>query len=427
VPDVLTPAAQGLQAPGGATTSGLHVAAWQADRLPDGVRMSAHALTTEDGVAVTGFLFRRGGERTVVCSMHPREMNVTHYLVPEVLAGGCAMWLMGARSVGNDLRLEHEAAVLDLAAGQRFLEAEGYAQRVLLGASGGGALAAFYNQQSLRIPSQRIRHSPGGRPSGLESATLPVAEALVFVSAHLGQGVLLMNSIDPSLSDEDDAFSMDPALSLFEPENGFRPPPQSSHFAPQFLERYRAAQRVRVERIDHRARRVLERREAARLRQREGRGASTDAAVAAHAPVLAVWRTDAEPRCYDLSLDPSQRSYGSLFGTDPLASNYGSTGFARLCTAESWLSNWSGLSSNATMQRCAPTIAQSTLMIEYSGDNAIFPSDADRLYGYIGASDKQRERVLGRHQGQPVHPGQPNGQPEAGRLIREWLLAKGFG
>ena len=45
--------------------------------------------------------------------MHPRELVVTTYLVPEILQGGAAVWVMGARSVGNDIRLEHEAAVLD--------------------------------------------------------------------------------------------------------------------------------------------------------------------------------------------------------------------------------------------------------------------------------------------------------------------------
>ena len=52
--------------------------------------------------------------------------------------------------------------------------------------------------------------------------------AVVFVSPHPGQGVLLMNGLDPSVTDEDDAFSCDPALDPFDPGNGFRRPPQSS-------------------------------------------------------------------------------------------------------------------------------------------------------------------------------------------------------
>lgn len=401
-----------------ATTSGLHVAAWQAERLPAGVSMTAHALMTADGVNVTGYLFRRGGERSVVCSMHPREMLVTHYMVPEVLQGGCAMWIMGARSVGNDIRLEHEAAVLDLAAGQRFLAEQGYAKRVLLGASGGGALAAFYNQQSLLEPDRRILQSPGGRPTGLERAVLPLADGFIFVSAHLGQGVLLSRCIDPAVIDENDPLLSDESLSAFNPANGYRPWPEMSSYASAFLETYRAAQMRRVARIDARARAILERRSAARARG--------DAVTAVWAPVFTVWRTDADPRCFDLTLDPSQRTYGSLLGTDPIASNYGSAGFARVCTAEGWLSNWSALSSNATMAKCAPALRQPTLMIEYTGDNAVFPSDADQLYGYIGSADKLRRRVPGKHQGQPIREGMPNGQFEAGCVVREWLGEKGF-
>ena len=103
------------------TTAGLRATQWNADDLPAGAQLTVHPLKTADGASVTGYLFRRGGERTVVCSMHPREMVVASYLVPEVLKGGSALWILGPRSVGNDLRLEHETALLDLAAGQHFL------------------------------------------------------------------------------------------------------------------------------------------------------------------------------------------------------------------------------------------------------------------------------------------------------------------
>ena len=63
--------------------------------------------------------------------------------------------------------------------------------------------------------------------------------------------------------------------------------------------------------------------------------------------IITVFRTDADPRTVDLSLDPSERPYGSLFGKRPDLINYGLTGFGRLTTPEAWLSTWSGLSSNA--------------------------------------------------------------------------------
>ena len=151
-----------------------------------------------------------------------------------------------------------------------------------------------------------------------------------------------------------------------------------------------------------------------------------DAIITAHSPIFTVWRTDADPRCFDLALDPSDRAYGTLWGANPIASNYGSVGFARVCTAESWLSNWSALSSNASMEKCAPSVMQPTLQIEYTGDNSVFPAEAEVIFSAIGAPDKTRHRVHGNHHGQAIQPGQPDGQTTAGRHIGEWLRSRGF-
>ena len=148
--------------------------------------------------------------------------------------------------------------------------------------------------------------------------------------------------------------------------------------------------------------------------------------MAAYSPIFTVWRTDADPRCFDLSLEPSDRAYGTLWGPNPIASNYGSVGFARVCTPESWLSNWSGLSSNASMEACAPDIRQPTLMIEYTGDNSVFPSEAEAIYRWIGSRSKTRHKIHGNHHGQPIRKGASSGQLEAGARIREWLTEHGF-
>ncbi len=72
------------------TTAGLRGTVWNKERLPADTSITIHALGTEDGAQVTGYLYRRGGERAVVCAMHPRELSVTQYVIPEVLIGGCA-------------------------------------------------------------------------------------------------------------------------------------------------------------------------------------------------------------------------------------------------------------------------------------------------------------------------------------------------
>lgn len=408
------------------TTAGLRGTTWDPARLPAGTQMTAHALTTADGAPVTGFLFRRGAERSVVCLMHPREMGVTQYIVPDLLAAGVAVWVQGSRSPGNDIRLEHETALHDMAAGQDFLRRQaGYAQTVLLGISGGGPLAAYYCQQSARAPEDRIARSPAGRPTGLDRASMPPPDGVILVSSHLGQGALLLACIDPSVTDEDDPLSIDPALDPFSPDNGFRPAPDSSSYSPEFLSRYRAAQAARVRRIDERARALLARKAAARSAAKAG-GGRADAILAAFSPIFQIWRTDADPRCFDLSLDPSDRAYGTLWGANQVVSNYGSVGFARVCTPESWLSNWSAFSTNASMEACAPDIGQPVLMVEYTGDNSVFPADAGHLFGLIGSDDKSRLRVHGNHHGRAVDPARPNGQIVAGDAIAAWLSDKGF-
>lgn len=400
-------------------TAGLRGAHWGSARAPAGARLTTHPLPTQDGAVVSGFWFRAGGEATVVVLAHPREHLVSHYLVPDILDGGAAVWCQAPRLVGNDIRLEHESALFDLAAGLCFLREQGYRNIVVLGNSGGAPLWALYNQQAKLAPDARIAKTPAGRPVNLRDADMPVPDGVILVSPHKGQGALLLDCIDPSVLDENDPLLLDASLDPFNPANGFHVPPASACYAPAFVERYRAAQLARVQRIDQRARQIVRDRAAARAALKAGDAGAS--AAAAHTPVLTIWRTDADLRCFDMGLDPSDRNYGSLWGRNPYTSNLGSIGFGRLCTAESWLSTWSALSTNASMERCAPAITQPTLMIQYTGDNSVFPADADRIFDWIGTSDKQRVKFAGDHHGRAVHGGSAEPQLEAGHAISTWL------
>lgn len=399
-------------------TAGLRGAYWDPARIGDDVRLSVHPLRTDDGQVVAGYHLWRGGEERIALLAHPREHVVATYLAAELLDQGMAVFVQAPRSVGNDVRLEHEIALHDLAAAMRFVHTLGYRRHIAVGNSGGGPLWAFYNQQALLAPADRLERTPGGRPTRLGDATMIAPDALVFVSAHLGQGKLLMGCIDGSVTDEGDAFSVDPALDPFDRANGFAP--GGASYAPAFLARYRQAQHDRVARIDAIARAQVAERQAARARAKGDGATRADRIRAAHTPAWPVWRTDADPRCWDISIDPSDRKVGSLWGANPAASNYGSVGFGRLCTAESWLSTWSGLSSRASMEACAPAIEQPVLMIEYSGDASTFPADNDRLFGWIGTRDKHRASFRGDHHGRPVHSGDLDIRGAVGALIGEW-------
>ena len=288
------------------------------------------------------------------------------------------------------------------------------------GNSGGASLYAFYVQQSALESQRRLARTPGGRPTRLDSLEMPQIDGFVFVAPHPGQGLLLMGCIDPSVTDERDPLSVESSLDPLDPKNGFAEPPVSSKYQPEFLERYRAGQRARVAKLDAIAKELIAARMDARKRSKDG-GDERLRRAGAHTAIMTVWRTDADPRCFDLSIDPSERSYGTLWGKDPRASNYGAVGFARNCTPEAWLSTWSGLSSNAALVKTAPSIQQPTLLVEYTGDVSTFPSIAKEIFASIGSSQKSHIRVRGDHHGRALAKGEELGRNIAGAKLRDWL------
>jgi hypothetical protein len=400
--------------------AGRHV---RSEPLPEVTRTSVYELRTADGASVTGTLRTVPGATTAVCIMHPRQDQTHHPLVPILLRAGCAVWTQTSRSVNNDINLVHEQTLLDAAAGLGHLRDLGLDHLVTLGHSGGGALYAFYHEQAGLNPAERIATTPAGRPSGLPDAELPQPDAAVFLAPHPGQGQLLLSCIDPSIADESDPLSRIPELDPYDPANGFADPPTSSCYTPEFMQRYRAAQSERVSRIDARARELAAETAEARARGKET-GDRRDRRAAAAPRLIPVYRTDADPRTVDLSLDPNDRPYGSLFGRRPDLINYGLVGFGRLTTPDAWLSTWSGISSNAEFVRCAPGVRAPTLFLELTGDQAAFPADSRAMASALGATDLTVSSVRGTHFGGPIVPGETAGSRLAGDQIAQWLDAR---
>lgn len=397
-----------------------------ASAAPAGTTTTAHELVTVDGARVGGLLRTVPGATAVAFLMHPRQDFSHHVLVPEFLHRGIAVWTQGSRTQGNDLTLLHEQALLDMAAGQGFLREHGFDTVIAVGHSGGGALAAYYAEQAGLPPEQRFADTPGGKPVPLCDAEMPTADLTVFMAPHPGQGELLLRMIDPSVTDESDPLSIDPALDPYTPANGFAPAPHPSSYPCAFVERYRAAQRARVARIDEVARaRVARSRAAQRRFKQDGRAADRRAGLATD--LITVHRTDADLRCTDPSIDPNDRPYGSLFGSRPDLTDYGVVGFGRLTTPEAWLSTWSALSSRAGFLRCAPAVRTPTLFIEITGDQACFPDDARAMVAAIGTDDVEHVRVRGKHFGAALNPDEPTAAALAGEAIGIWLGARGIG
>jgi len=376
--------------------------------LPPGTRCEPLALETQDRALAHGWLYARGGEDTVVCLMHPRANFSRHYAVPALVEAGFAVLCENSRWLNNDATLIHERVLLDVAAGLAAARAR-YERVVLIGNSGGGSLYTFYLHQALAPSGEPLRDTAAGEPLDLNEIEMPRADAMIYLAAHAGEGHYLLHAIDPSVADEGDPLSCDPTLDLYDPRNGFAEPPAESRFDPGFLARYREAQRARVARLDAIARARLARRNAARARGDRRAAIATD--------FLLVYRTDADPRAVDLSLDPSRRDYGSLWGRRPDLINYGAVGFSRVVAPEAWLSTWSGLSSRAEIATTGPRMELPALVIQYTGDNGIFPSDTERIADSLGTERLERRSFDADHYGFPA----ASGRDAALEEIVAWL------
>ncbi|MBZ0251938.1 MAG: alpha/beta hydrolase, partial [Candidatus Methylomirabilis sp.] len=335
---------------------------WSFEKLPAGTREENLVFKAADGGESSGVLYTRGGEKTVVVFMHPRGNMKRHYPMPWFLEAGYATFGQEGRWPGNDVACIHEMLLADIAASMKVLR-ERFAHVVFFGNSGGGALYSFYQAQAATPAGERLTATPAGDPYDLNKLDLPQGDAIFQVATHLGEGMLLQNCIDPSVADESDPLSCDPALDMYNPANGYRELPQPSKYSEEFLARYREGQRARVARLDAIARGFIadQRHHLAQMlgddydklplekKQYIHRRAFTGRYMVIH-------RTEAHPAYCDPSIHPSTRDIGSFFPVRPDIFNYMEPGFAKYLTPRGWLSTWSGISSKANVMQCLPRL-----------------------------------------------------------------------
>lgn len=395
---------------------------------PAGTTSEVLGLASEDHANSHGVLWLPPGPRprTVLTLMHPRADFHRHYAIPGLLEAGYAVFAQNSRWVGNDSMLVHETVLFDVAAGLQRLRDLGFDHVIPVGNSGGGSLYTFYVSQAHVAPERRLTGTPAGDPVALARLAMPPVDAIVYLAAHTGEGLFLMEAIDPSVVDEDDPVASDRDIDMYDPANGFREPPQETRYSPEFVARYRSAQAGRVARIDRHARALVARRRDARRRAMEHPHEATPWREAIAVPFLRVYRTEADPRYVDLSLDPSGRDYGSLWTHRPDLFNYGPFGFARMVTPEAWLSTWSGLSSNASIPSRGGAVGVPALVIGYTGDNGVFRGETRCIFDSLGSTDKQLVEVAGDHYGFALGGSREPGRDRAVAAIVEWLRERGF-
>lgn len=381
----------------GASLQNPQGANFRLETVPDTIEYFPVGLTSADGAPSKGLFYRLRGThpKVGVHLMHPRTDQSQNYNILPLAAAGYAVLGRASRWPNNDVATIHEALLLDVAEGIRFLREQGCEKVILLGNSGGSSLAAFYQAQA--TTAQRLTHTPAGDPFDLNAHDLPAADAIILVGGHVGQGLLLGKMIDPAVVDEADPLATDPTVDMYLPANGFSVEPGKAKYSAAFLQLFRAAQIDRVRRLDAKARRLI-----AETRDGATVAGTTDADHALRLERaskvgwhMVVYRTTADPAFVDLSIDPDDRIVFSYFSARPDLENYGEQGFARYVTPRAWLSTWSALSSNArtidNLARCETPL----LIVHYAGDAATRLSEVREMLDRSGASDKQLHVVNG--------------------------------
>ena len=361
-------------------------------------------LVSPDGALVRGVLWTPPGGKpwkTAVILSHPRGDFSVHYACPLLAAAGYAVLGFSTRYINNDIDCLHENCIVDVRTAYDEMKRRGAEAVVLLGNSGGGSLMAMAN------------------------AELGIGDGWIGMAAHPGEGVFMLQVIDPSVADEHDPFSTVPELDMYNPDNGWRPWPEPCTYDPEWVRRYRAAQIQRVARIDAVAKASITDATDAGERLR-GIDKTSDAAGwrelrrrTVFTQYLTIYRTLADPAYLDLSIDPDERPMGSLFAfPDPFDANYGRAGLSRVMTARGWLSTWSGLSSHAKLADTMPQVTVPTILVHPTADTEIRVWQAKEIVDAAGAADTTYVEMKGAPHYLEGH------RKEALATVADWLAKR---
>ncbi|EGD54189.1 hypothetical protein SCNU_15744 [Gordonia neofelifaecis NRRL B-59395] len=342
-----------------------------------------------------GVYHRPAGKRPTIAviATHYQIDFSEHYMAEYLAERGYGFLGWNTRFRGDESHFVLDAALSDIGVGVRWLREEaGVETVVLLGNSGGGSLMAAYQSQAVApslTPLEGMRLTPG-------VDELPAGDAYISSAAHLGRPEVLTSWMDGSVTDENDPLATDPALDLFNPDNG-------PSYSDDFVARYRAAQTARNHRITDWVKAEL-----ARL-----------TAAGYHDRPFSVARTWADPRMVDPALEPTKREPNSCYAGVPKRANRSVFGIAAATTLRSWLSLWSLTDSQTRASAHLPNITVPALVLNGNRDTGVFPSDAAAIHDQLGASDKQSHELDADH-----YFLLPGARDEQADLISAWIAER---
>lgn len=331
--------------------------------------------------------------KTAFIATHYNVDFSEHYLAPYLASRGYGFlgWNTRYRGAEDQFLLEH--AVIDIGVGVRWLkEQAGVETVVILGNSGGGSLMGAYQAEA-------IEPTLGDLLSGAGLAalnSLPPGDLYISFNAHQGRPEVLTDWMDASVTDEWDPVATDESLNPFNPDNG-------PAYSPEFIVRYRAAQRARNQRITDWAKAELARLNAAGVPDR----------------LFPLFRCWGDLRMMDGTIDPSERDTPMCYRGHPAIANR-TPSIGRANTLKTWLSMWSLETSKCRGADQLAKFRMPALVVQGLADTGVFPSDAQIIFDNLGSPDKQLRLIKGAHYFEDSR----QVREEAAKLVCEWVEAK---
>ena len=207
--------------------------------VPRGSGYDSQAASTTCFPRSYGRLADEGcGRRIAFVVIHPTSNFMGHYLIGPLQRRGYAILGLNTRYVANDSTLIIERAIQDLGAGIGYLRKLGYERIVLLGNSGGGSLAAFYQAEAEQIS---VATTPDGVAFELRPEQVPPVDGMAMLAAHPGRALTMVERMIPPWSTTGHVRNRRGARHV--------QPGEWSAVRSRLAARYRTAQRARNDRI----------------------------------------------------------------------------------------------------------------------------------------------------------------------------------
>jgi pimeloyl-ACP methyl ester carboxylesterase len=404
---------QGVPAKAAPYTAATGMAASAED---DAVTNRVVDLVTEDKHRLWALLYTNGTPASIgIVIMHPRSDSRRDWRLTYFANAGIAALGMASRHENSSEEERYEDIMLDIASGVKYLrEKVGVKKVFLLGHSGGGSLMTFYANQSGKKPGERVTGTFTGMGPDLNKFELPPVDLLICSANHFGNQYTTVRKIDPSVTDENDPTSVDPELDMYNPANGFRQPPESSHYSKEFLEKFDKAQHARWERLTQKALSIFRDKQLYKKIMESPGFANLDPyeqiqirrkATARH--YMKNYRFTAIPEGTDLSIDKTDREVGLNSSPRPDWDNYASNTHPSTVPVETFLDTNTRFS-NVYVPKNIKEVTIPTLFITGTADMQEYPAERDEMFKASGAKVKKVIYIEGAN-----HPYLPQG-PKAG-------------